>query len=106
MESIAERHGALLTALAARKLADEAELANWDARHPAAAVRLGAALESAVEARGAATSRLSRARLRLDESVRELDPKRAADAFERSPKGLEWAARILAQANGRPAGPS
>jgi curved DNA-binding protein CbpA len=96
MEAIVERHATLTAELDERKIAEESELANWDARHPAGPVRLSAAQESALKARDAAIGRLSQAKLRLTASERALDPSRANIAFERSTKGLEWAERIRA----------
>jgi hypothetical protein len=96
MESIVERHSSLTAELDERKVADESELANWDARHPAGPVRLSGAQESALKARDAAIGRLSQAKLRIAESERALDPSRANDAFGQSPKGREWAERIRA----------
>lgn len=96
MESIVERHGALVQELGDRGLAEESELRNWDARHPAAPVRLSDAQESVMAGRARAIERLSRARARLEDARAALGPSKASDAFDKSPEGKKWSDRILA----------
>jgi hypothetical protein len=96
MESIVERHGSLMKELADRGLAREAELANWDSRHPAGPVQLSGAQESVVEGRDRAIDRLSKARVRLEDATLAMSSSNANAAFENAPKGKEWADRISA----------
>ncbi len=97
MESIVERHGALIADLEERKLAGDSELADWDARHPAGPVQLGAARQAAVDARDRAVERLAGAKSRLEAARLALLPSRADAAFEQGRAGREWAERIAAQ---------
>jgi hypothetical protein len=106
MESIVDRHGALERKLKERRLADDAEIANWDTTHPEGPPKLSSAQQTALDAREKAAERLSAAQARLADANVALSSAAANKAFEHSPIGLRWAERLtamrktLATANG------
>jgi hypothetical protein len=95
MESVVRRRDALLGHLEDEKRSGDAEVADWDLRHPLGPIALPDALQSVLVKRDAAEGRLAEARVRLEEASRTVDAIGAGRAFDQSGEGRRWADRIL-----------